>query len=137
MENSNEKILLDVKDVQSYLYETAKWAKFIAIVGYVFLGLLAILMLFYLFMGVATIYYGQYGGIIFIIWYALVFALYFFPITYLYRFATKMEKGLRTRNEQFVIDSFSNLKSHYKFVGILLAITLVLYLLIIIVAILR
>jgi len=126
MEN-NRKHLLDVNEVRPFLMETAKWAKFLAIVGYVFLAVMAVLLLVSVIFSATTPIYGQYGGVILFFWYIVMLALYYFPITYLYRFAKKLEEGFRSEDKQLLIDSFYNLKSHYKFVGILTVVMLILY----------
>jgi len=64
---------------------------------------------------------------IFYIFFAL---LYFMPTLYLYRFATKMQLALN-REDQFILSSsFEKLKSCFKFMGIMTAIILGFYALI-------
>ncbi|PRY14849.1 hypothetical protein CLV24_10386 [Pontibacter ummariensis] len=107
-----------------YLRSAAKWGKFLAIVGFVVIGLMVVMSVFAGTMfgsamegmeGMA----GMMGGGFFTVFYLLFALLYFFPVLYLYRFSAKMEDGLRTQNEDLVTASFKNLKSLLKFVGIL------------------
>ena len=77
---------------------------------------------------------GFNGGVLGFV-YVILALVYFFPILYLFRFAKKMKDSLRTNDNSELTAAFSNLKSHYKFVGIFTIVILSLYLLIFIIAI--
>lgn len=113
-----------------YLSETGKWAKFLAIVGFCFIGLIVLIGLF---AGTAMSAFGgdalPFPGFVFGLFYVLIGAIYFFPLYYLIRFATQVRTALVQRNTQLLETAFENLKSHYKFIGILMVIVLALYLL--------
>jgi hypothetical protein len=53
--------------------------------------------------------------------------LYFFPTLYLFSFASKMQVALRNNDQISLNNSFKNLKSCLKFFGVLLVITLCIY----------
>jgi len=53
--------------------------------------------------------------------------IYFFPVYYLYNFSSKLKDAIRLNSEVILENSFKNLKSHYKFMGIVLLIFLVIY----------
>lgn len=115
---------------KAFLKESAGWTKFISIVGFVFLGLLVLIALFAgAFLGemMGNSGMGAMGGAVVTVIYLLIAALYFFPIYYLFQFSSKMKAALQTQNSEFLEQAFSNLKSHYKFMGILLIIALALY----------
>lgn len=122
-----------------YLRETAKWAKFLSIVGFVFCGLIAIA-------GVAmsslmSAFGRSFGasaglGMFMTVFYLGFAALYFFPCLYLYRFADKMKLALAAQDQVTLDDSLMNLKSTFKFVGILMAIMLGFYGLVMLLAVL-
>ncbi len=119
-------------EIKSYLAETAKWGYFLAIVGFIGIGFMVLAGLF---MGsfMSTLGMGAAGLIspaVFTVMYLIIAALYFFPVLYLFRFSTKMKVALRSDNEAELTTSFQNLKSLYKFMGILTAIILGLYALI-------
>lgn len=118
-------------DTQSldFLRETAKWAKFIAIAGFVFIGLMVIIAFG---MGSFMSSFSQAAatplpGAFFTVMYLIIAGVYVFPVLYLYRFATKMQLALKNQDQQFLQDSLSNLKSHYKFIGIFLLVVIGLY----------
>ena len=132
-------------ETTSYLSETAKWAKFLSIVGFVMCGLL---LLAALFAGTLMSTISRIGGsgayesglmagsgILIGAIYVAVGALYFLPCLYLYRFATKMQVALRQNDQVNLNRSLGSLKSCFKFVGVLTLIVLALYALIIVGAI--
>lgn len=108
-----------------YLKETGGWAKFVAILGFFFVGVIVVVAFFYWFA------YGKHGNTGFqtamTAFYLVMAALYFFPILYLFRFATKVVEAVKSGDTQTLTAALENLKSHYKFIGILMAIILGLY----------
>ncbi|HEX6180829.1 MAG TPA: hypothetical protein VFZ47_06245 [Chitinophagaceae bacterium] len=125
---------------QGYLSETAKWAKFLSILGFIMIGLFFILILVG---GAAAFssfdelgYYGNFGAAEIII-FLVIMALAVIPYIYLYRFAVKMQVALRNNDQANLTSSFSNLKSCYKYVGIFTIVILSFYLILFIYGILR
>lgn len=114
----------------NFLTEIRKWVNFLAILGFIMVGLMALFSLFAgaIFSAFSTqmgtaFPIGGFAGFIYI----LIALLYFFPILYLYRFGSNLKAALATRNSKSLEKAFSNLKSHYKFIGILAIITLSFY----------
>ena len=138
----NESSLFDLQldpVSQSYLSETSKWGKFLAIIGFIGCGLLIIIAIFMgtTIAGLSSQFGGSNGisgGAITFIYIALA-ALYFFPCYYLYNFSVKMQAALRSNDQQALQSALANQKSCYKFVGILTIIVMSLYLLAIIAAV--
>jgi len=128
------------EEVKDYLSETAKWAKFISIVGFIFAGLMVLISLFLgIFMGSIGSDFGDAAmpfpsSLISIIYFIMALVMVI-PILYLYRFANNMQIALRRNNNRALTDSFKNLKSHYKFYGIFMAVILGLYALMFVVGI--
>jgi len=107
------------------LAETAKWANFLSIVGFILSCLIAVIALF------AGAFLGSLGrglgggssslmgaGFITFI-YLVVAAIYFFMSLFLYRFASKMKTALYSNDQDYLNNSFMNLKNVYKLMGIL------------------
>jgi hypothetical protein len=122
-------------DIKNYLLETAKWCKFMAIVGYIGMGLLILLGLcvmvgLSIFSSISHLGFpmGLFGLI-----YILIAGLYFFPLNYMYKFSTNLTQGLKSNIQQSVDFGFKNLKSLFKFMGILTIIVLSIYALVIVV----
>lgn len=123
---------------QNYLMETAKWGKFLAIVGFVGCGLIVLVAIFagsiFASLGGMPGRSGAgYGGFI-TLFYILFALLYFFPLYYLFNFSNKMMTAIRNNDQEALQSSFANQKSCYKFVGILTIVILALYILVIIFA---
>lgn len=126
-----------------FIKEIAKWAKFLSIVGFIFLGFLVLgaIAMFASGGAMATMSsspmgaLGAAGGALAGIIYLLVALLYFFPIRYMYMFASKTKRAFESNDSQEMTDAFENLKSHYKFIGILTIIGLSFYALIFLLAI--
>jgi len=112
-----------------YLNEAGKWGKFLAIVGFCMVGFIVCIGLF-----AGTIFSSlgsdmPYPGIFISIIYIGIGLLYFFPVLYLFRFARQIRAALSSRDPQEMESAFENLKSHYKFIGIMMIVILSLYVL--------
>lgn len=137
MEQNTENSLFELQidhNGSAFLKETAKWAKFLAIVGFVFCGLILLAAIFAGSMMASTLgrlgTFGASGGVMISVIYILLGLVYFFPCLYLYNFASKMQTALRNNDQEQLNVSLRNLKSCYRFCGILLIIILGLYALI-------
>lgn len=113
---------------QSYLGEAAKWAKFIAIMGFIYCGLILLLILTGRSSTVTsfgTTYEGDSSfGAAEIITSLVLLAIVFIPNLFLYRFAAKVQTALRNNDQANLTASFANLKSCYKYLGILIIVVL-------------
>ena len=123
------------------LSKTGKWTKFLSIIGFIFSGLIVIMGLF---SGsiMSSIPNGQISnmfngmGIIAGGMYILMGLLYFFPSWYLFKFSQKIKKALSTQNNNDLNlnAAFNNQKSFYKFWGILTIISIGIYVLLFLIA---
>ena len=127
-------------DTKAHLSETARWARFLAIVGMVFIALAAVGVLFFSY--TLSMMGGNFDnevggsyptsmfpgfGIGMAIFYFLLLLIWFFPILYLLRFANRMKTALNGNDQQALNVSFQNLKSCFRFVGIITIIILAFY----------
>ena len=129
------------EQAKAYLKESAKWTKFLSILGFIGIGFMVIAALF---MGVimgsvggaynAGAMAGLSSGIITIVYLAMA-ALYFFPVMYLYKYSVRMKEALQSSNSDTLTEAFSNLKSHYKFIGVLTIVIISLYVLMFVITI--
>ena len=118
-----------------YIEEAAKWAKFLAIVGFFILAMLLLVALITGFVlpqmnqGQEVMAYGTsfVSPHLLMLFYVLVAALYFFPILYLYRFASRSLSAIKEKDSNRLNTAFKSLKSHFKFIGILILINLAVY----------
>ena len=131
---------------RAHLSEAAKWAKFLAIVGFVMCGLIVVIAFFAgSFFAMMTNSYNEgyrssaslTGGMgVFIIFFYIGIAiLCFFPYLFLFRFATRMKTALNTNDQLTLNTSFQNLKIMFRYVGILTIVMLSFYALAIIMVI--
>lgn len=108
---------------RTFLLEASKWANFLAIVGFVMLGIGTISLLFLMGFSarLGTIGPGQ------IILSLAMLALCFFPTYYLFNFGKKIKTGINNSAQNDVDDSFMNLKSMFKFMGVMMIVVLSIY----------
>ena len=123
---------------KNFLKETAKWAKFLAIIGFILIALMLVFAIFSttIFDMAAKMQPGipEGLGLAMAITYLVLAIIYFFPVYYLLQFSNKMKKAISTKNDETLAKSFEMLKSHYKFIGVFTVITLSLYALLFIVS---
>ncbi len=124
---------------KSYLSETARWGRFLAIVGFIICGLVLILGVFFNSFfsylprtgdtGMENNFNEIFGALSTAMTtiYILFAILYFFPCLFLYRFSNKMKVALNTNSQQDLNNSFQNLKSLFKYVGVFTIIILAIY----------
>ena len=121
---------------KNFLKETAKWAFFLSIIGFIMIGLMLLLAIFSttLFGMVAQMQPGVPAnmGMVMTITYLVLAIIYFFPVYYLLQFSITMTRAISTKNDERLAKAFEMLKSHYKFIGVFTIITMSLYLLLII-----
>lgn len=118
---------------RAYLLEAAKWGRFVAIVSFVFLGLFVLMFLFMggtlmsLGLGSEMGELGIMGGLGAFVYLLLIFALMFFPSYYMYKFSTRIITAVKSDSTLDLTEGLKNLKSLFKFYGILLAIMIAIY----------
>lgn len=124
-----------------YLKETAKWGKFLSIVGFVGIGFFVIAAF-----GMGTIFsklsnqpgmeaFGGMNmgfGLTFI--YLLMGLVWFFPVLYLFKFSTGVLKNIESFNSYAIEIALGNLKSLFKFYGIVTLVFISFYALVIVFA---
>ncbi|MCC9017085.1 MULTISPECIES: hypothetical protein [Flavobacterium] len=119
---------------KDFLKETAKWAYFLSILGFVGIGLMVLIAVF-----AGTIFSamgnsmsgmgglgGSFGALMGFV-YVFIAAIYFFPVYYLYKFAVNTKRAFRENDSELLTSSLGYLKSHYKFIGIFMLAILALY----------
>lgn len=129
---SNDSIIVN-KEIKEYLFETSRWAKFLSILGFIGIGIMLLIAMFLLSIYSHTL--GQTEWISIGIYVTLAIA-YFFPINYLFKFSKGIQESLNSNDQNSFAESFRDLKSHYKLVGIFTIIIVSIYLLLIILSLL-
>ncbi len=117
---------------KAHLSEAARWARFLAIVGFVFL---LFTVLSGLYVSVVLSSFGttrditgmmSIAGAGLAIVYIIGAAIAFFPLLFTFRFANQMREALNSNNQALLNSSFQNLKIFYRYLGIVTIISLVL-----------
>jgi hypothetical protein len=120
-----------------HLAEAARWARFLSIIGFV---ICALILCFGIFAGsILSVFTSRYTGAsatdvgstfgpVFIVMYAIIAVIYFFPCLFLFRFAGLMKSALASNDQNTLNGSFQNLKKLFRYVGILTIIALAFYL---------
>ena len=130
-ETSTPEVKLELeRDALLNLHETGGWASFLAILGFILVGFL-ILMGFIM----NTVFSNlpvedsplPITGTLFMVVYLLIAIVYFFPVYFLYKFASGVRQGIRARDSHQVGEAIRYLNSHYKFIGIMTIAMFVLY----------
>ena len=107
------------QQAKEFLSETAKWATFLSIFGFIAIAILVIFAF-----GMGTFLSGlsnnnlgispQFISII----YLLLAGIYFIPVFFLFQFGTKTGSAIKNNDTDLLIFGLKKLKSHYKFIGI-------------------
>jgi hypothetical protein len=142
METTGQSSLFELSlDQESidHLTETAKWGKFLAVIGFVFCGLIVISAFVFgaIFASSAFSkvpgysneagFFGLLGGSMFAGVYIIAAAIYFFPCLFLYNFSVRLRSALRTNDQVKLNQALKNQKMLYRFVGIMTIIVVSMY----------
>ena len=131
MDNSEEitKIEIEAETLKD-LDRTRKWTMFLAILGFIGIGVLLIVGIFAcIFLSVfnkgdtAHSYPGWLVCIIII----EVSVIYFFPMLYIFRFSKFLSGVAKTYDKEELKKAFKNLRSHFTYIGIMVIVMLVIY----------
>ncbi|TCD11076.1 hypothetical protein EZ449_06160 [Pedobacter frigidisoli] len=126
------------EEMRSYIYDVTKWAKFLSIVGFVFAALL-ILGAFSIpamissnpALAAKMSSLGQGGSTLVTIIYLALGLFYFYPSLLLFRISNKGKQGVLFGDQESLDSAFSNVKSLFKFWGIITIVVIVGYFLLV------
>jgi hypothetical protein len=129
---------------KAHLNETARWAKFLAITGMVFLflmilfGVLGSSFLFSRFSGMpaGSANLTSYASIGIAVYMIIIAVIWFFPLMFTLRFASQMKGALAGNDQQALNASFQNLKITMRYLGVVTIVVLAVYAIILVVTIL-
>jgi ABC-type multidrug transport system permease subunit len=109
--------------------EGSGWAQFLAILGLVMMGF-GIIVLLVSVVGLAALDRRSSSMVILpLVFSIIMFGLFFFPMFYLLQYALKVRRAISTYNQEEFTKAIGQLKSHYKFMGIVAIIIIALYVL--------
>jgi Family of unknown function (DUF5362) len=114
-----------------HLNETGMWARFLAITGFVFSGLIVLLALFASTMLESMMGSSSYSGmgaseaLTIAVVYIILAVIVFFMSLFLFRFGKGMKLAISQNDQEVLAKSFLNLKLYHRIAGILTVIYLV------------
>lgn len=114
---------------KGYLKEAAKWANIISIIGFIAIGFLIIASF-----TIGSIMAEAPEGFASMIspkflsfFYLIMAGVYFIPVFFLFQFAQKTKQALIDNDSKLLTFGLKKLMSHYKYIGIVMIIGIVLY----------
>lgn len=123
LEAGNETLIV-TEDIRSYIYETAKWAKFLSIIGFVFCVLIVICAFFMPSVISAMTTMGGQTPLSMVapaaitVTYLFIALLYFYPSLMLFKYADSAKKAVLFMDQQNLVVAMSKMKSFFKFWGV-------------------
>lgn len=134
--DKNENSLRITPTSKDNLISTSHWANFIAIVGFVMLGIMVVISISTFILTPMMGEFQDFQSIPFPLYLVgLIYLIYavigFFPYYFLYTFARKVRKGLENNDQDTFDTGLTNLRRLALFVGVLIIIALSMLLLII------
>lgn len=119
------------------LNKTRKWTMFLAVIGFIFLGLMLIFGIiagtFLSAFKAGNSVHGIPESLVLLIFIALA-VVYFFPVLYLFRFSKHTANAVQTLSKEELDKAFKNLRSYFVYIGVLIIIGLSFYVIALIVA---
>jgi hypothetical protein len=108
---------------KNYLLEIARWATILSIIGFIVIGLLVLVS----FSAGAILAESPYSELgispqILSVTYLIIAGVYFIPIYFLYQFGIKTKNAIVNNDTDLLTFGLKKLKSHYKFIGIVMII---------------
>lgn len=118
------------ESMKADLLTSAKWAKFLCIVGCVGVGLMVVLSLVMFFMGSRM--FSQFSvfagmGSFFALYYLLFAAILIYPLVKGFQFANGVKAACLTNNNVELARGFAGMKGYLQFIGILTIVCLAIY----------
>jgi len=125
--------------LRNHLSGTAKWAKFLSVIGLVFcFGMFAFSLYAAFYVSpIMRIRYGFSLGPAISALYLFLSVALFFPSILLYKFSIRLQDAIKENARENIENAFLNLRSLFKFIGIVIMIVLALWLMSIVFAVVK
>jgi hypothetical protein len=132
----NRKIEIE-QETLNHLNTTRKWAMFLAIIGFIFLGLILIIGLLAGTFLTAFSSGGKGSGIpesLMFISVLLIAIVYFFPVLFLFRFSKHTSHAIHNLDKLELNKAIKNLKFYFAYLGVLIILIFSFYIVVLIIA---
>ncbi|MCD0489220.1 DUF5362 family protein [Pedobacter sp. MC2016-14] len=126
--------LIITEDIRSYIYDTAKWTRFLAVIGFVFSAFTAMFafsapgILSTLATVEPTNPLLQLGSEALMLIFLIFALLYFYPSLLLFNFASAAKNAVLYADQEGLSTAMNKLKSFFKFWGVLMMVLILFYL---------
>lgn len=137
METTTENRKIEIEEeTLNYLDTTRKWAMFLAIIGFILLGLVIVVGI------IAGTFLSAFSGgktnagisgPLVLIPLLLAAAVYYFPVLFLFRFSKHTAHAVKTLDKLELHKAIRNLKSYFVYIGVLIIIGLSFYVVVLVV----
>ena len=129
-DSTSERNLLGLnREARAHLEKTRKWTLFLSVMGLIFIALM-IFTPFLVFSYIPMPEMPVFGPRMFSLIPMLIFAvIYFFPFYYLLQFSRLSKSALETGDENILTRALDYLRMHYQYMGVLVIIGAVIYIL--------
>ncbi len=126
--------LIVSEEMRSYLYDITKWTRFLAIAGFVFSAMLILISL-----SIGALLSGnpalskqlgplaEGGSTILTVLYLIMALLFFYPSLLMFKFSNKSKQAVLFGDQESLNEAVLNLKSLFKYWGILALVLIVGY----------
>ncbi len=114
-----------------YFAEMRKWTLFLSIIGFIFIGLALIAVLF---MGGLMKSFIPTSGLLFVVPILIVAIVYFFPLYFLLRFSSVSKEAILSNDSLKLEEAIRYLKRFFKYIGIMTIVLICIYVIAIIIA---
>jgi hypothetical protein len=128
-----------------HLNETARWARFLAIVGIILLLLAIVGMVTGMTFLSNTSRFELNGRqvdemnkslrIATLIGSVIMIAILFFPLLFLLQFSSRMKRALAANDQELLNDAFLNLKKYFRYIGVVMIVIISIYAIVFLLAI--
>ena len=136
-----EKPLFITEDIRSYLYDMGKWTKFLAIIGFIFTALIALFAFgSAAFVSLLATYspgnpLAAMGSGFLSVYFLVIALLYFYPSWLMFKHSNAIKKAVLYGDQESLSVAMLNLKSFFKFWGVLMIVLISFYFMVIVMAI--
>ncbi len=123
---------LEITDtLKSYLLDAAKWGRFLAVIGIISCLLMVVGAFYagYYVSHLPSYSFGSSMGQAVTAFYIFFAVIWFYPCLFLYKFSVKLLLALKSSSQECIESAFINLRSAFKFLGIVTIVILSLWLL--------
>lgn len=118
----------------AYIISGSKWARFLAVLGFISSGLIFIGMIaFFSVAGTSSDVLGipfLESSMILILLYGLIFLFQFLSSLYLYRFSDKLSTSVKNSDNVLFEESFSNYKKLFMLIGVFIITIISIYIIV-------